>query len=91
MACHEDIWFIAAFLVFSLLIGVIGFRLFCRCNWYDSICCASMALSNNYNMNRGESGLLFCSIYTLYGSLVFFVIAGLVIGGVYQEIRCCNK
>jgi len=87
MSPFEDIWFILAFLTFSLLIGVVGFRLFCGLNWYDSLCSASMALGGNYTMTKGEKGLLFSSLYALYGSLVFFIIAGIVVDGLFRQLH----
>jgi hypothetical protein len=88
MASFEDIRFILAFLTFSLLIGVVGFRLFCGLSWYDSLCSASMALNRgNYTMTKGGKGLLFSSLYALYGSLVFFIIAGIVIDDIFRQLR----
>ena len=87
MACFDDIWFVLGFLFFSILIGIIGFRLFCGCNWYDSLCCASMALGGNYTMNKGDPGVIFSSLYSLYGSLFFFVVAAIVIDRIYHQMR----
>lgn len=87
MACLDDIWFVFGFLLFSLLIGMIGFRLFCGCGWYDSLCCATMALGGNYTMNKGDQGLLFISFFSLYGSLIFFAIAAIIVNKVYYSMR----
>jgi hypothetical protein len=87
MACFDDFIFVLGFIAFSLLIGIIGFRLFCGCCWYDSCCSAAMALGGNYTMNKGDRGLLFLSLYGLYGSIVFFMIATIIIARIFDEMR----
>lgn len=91
MACLDDIWFVLAFILFSLLIGVIGFRLFCGCHWYESFCCASMALGGNYFMSKDEKGVIFISFYSLYWNLIFFAIAALIIERIYHQYRGDNS
>ncbi len=87
MACLDDIWFVLAFLLFSLLIGIIGFRLFCGCNWYDALCCASITLGGNYTMNKGDPGVLFISLFSIYGSLIFFAIAAIIVNKLYYAMH----
>lgn len=87
MACLDDIWFVLAFLLFSLLVGIVGFRLFCGSGWYDSLCYSSMALGGNYFMTKGERGVLFISFFSLYGSLIFFAIAAIIVNKLYYSMR----
>ena len=87
MAFSDDIRFIVSFLLFSIAIGVVGFRLFCGTNWYDSLCHATMTIGGNYFITKGERGVLFISLYSLYGSLIFFAIAALVVNQIYWQMK----
>jgi hypothetical protein len=87
MACRDDIWFVVYFLVLSLVIGIVGFRLFCGCNWYQSLCSSCMALGGCYTVDKNEPGLLFCSFFILYGKIIFFVVIMLVITRICQQLR----
>lgn len=90
MKYTNDILFIFFFLFISFLIGVAGFRSFCGCGWYDSLCSTSMALGCNYTMTKGEKGLLFCSLFSLYGRLIFIAIIAIVVAKIYDDIKSCG-
>ncbi len=92
MSCNwDDIWFIIGFILFSLAIGIIGFRLFTGHNWYDSICMASLCLGGNHTPAIGTSGLLFVALYSLYGTLIFYVIATIVVDKVFWNYLGIDK
>lgn len=83
----DDLGFVLGFILFSLAIGVFGFKIFTGKGWYDSLCLASLSLGNNYNPQVGSDGLLFVSLYCLYGTIIFYVIATVVVDSVFRDTR----
>jgi hypothetical protein len=65
---------------FSLLLGVVGYRLFERLSWLDALLNASMLLGGMGPVNTPvtTNGKLFASFFALYAGLVFLVSAALL-------------
>lgn len=60
-------------LVFSLLIGVLGYMHFYQINWIDALLNASMILTGMGPVNVAESNgaKIFASFYALYSGIAF--------------------
>ena len=60
-------------LVFSLLIGVLGYMHFYQINWIDALVNASMILTGMGPVNVAESNgaKIFASFYALYSGIAF--------------------
>ncbi len=68
-------------LVFSLGIGIIGYRVFEGMSWLDALLNASMILGGMGPVNelKSDAGKLFASFYALFAGIAFLAIAGTLI------------
>jgi len=75
------------FLFISLLIGVVGYRVFCGLPWMDSLLNASMILGGMGPVNTIETngGKIFASAYALYGGVAFLGIFAVIIAPVIHR------
>ena len=71
----------AAFLVGSVLAGVLGYRFLAGLTWIDALLNASMILAGMGPVNELTSGAakLFASIYALYSGVAFLALSALII------------
>ncbi|MBI5731554.1 MAG: hypothetical protein HY963_10525 [Ignavibacteriales bacterium] len=68
-------------ILFSLIIGVIGYHYFEDMGWIDSLLNASMILGGMGPVNSlyTDSGKIFASIYALFSGIIFLVTVGIII------------
>jgi len=82
-------WLAAAgVLLFSLGVGVAGYRATEGMPWIDALLNASMLLGGMGPVDQlhTEGGKLFASVYALYAGVVFLVVAGIVVVPVAHRI-----
>lgn len=67
-------------IIFSLLIGILGYRYTEGLGWIDSLLNASMILGGMGPVNQlaTNSGKIFASFYSLFSGVVFLVTVGVV-------------
>jgi hypothetical protein len=77
-----------AFIAVSLLIGVIGYRIFEGLSWIDAFLNASMLLGGMGPVNAPVSfgGKLFAGLFALYCGLAVILVAGIVLAPVAHRI-----
>jgi hypothetical protein len=77
-----------AFIAVSLLIGMVGYRIFERLSWIDAFLNASMLLGGMGPVNSPVSfgGKLFAGLYALYCGLAVILVAGIVLAPVAHRI-----
>lgn len=77
-----------ALVVFSLLIGVLGYRHFANLSWVDSLLNACMILTGMGPVNEmnSESAKLFASFYSLYSGIAFLGICAVFIAPMAHRI-----
>jgi hypothetical protein len=70
-----------ALIVFSLFIGMIGYRFFEGLSWMDAFLNAAMLLGGMGPVESPQTagGKMFAGFYALYSGLVFLVAAGVVL------------
>lgn len=75
-------------ITFSLLIGIVGYRLVANLSWIDSLYMASMILTGMGPTAEitTVSGKIFSSIYALYSGVAFLSITALVFAPVIHRI-----
>lgn len=75
-------------LLFSLALGVTGYRATEGMPWLDALLNASMLLGGMGPVDqlRTEGGKLFASFYALYAGVVFLAVAGIVVAPVVHRI-----
>jgi putative effector of murein hydrolase len=68
-------------ILFSLMIGIIGYHYFEDMGWIDSLLNASMILGGMGPVNSlyTDSGKIFASIYALFSGIIFLVTVGIII------------
>lgn len=78
----NDLCFIVSFILFSIAIGIVGFRVFCNQEWYNAFCYSTSTLSYSSVMTYPDDipGKAFCCIFSLYATVVFLIIIGILIG-----------
>jgi hypothetical protein len=78
----DEIWFIGSFLLFSIAIGVVIYRLSAGLGWVDSFYNASMILSGAGPIAElvTPCSKILASFYTLYSGIFFVVIIAYVLG-----------
>jgi hypothetical protein len=71
----------AVTILFSLLIGIIGYHYFEDIGWIDSLLNASMILGGMGPVNElhTASGKIFASMYALFSGIIFLVTVGIII------------
>jgi hypothetical protein len=78
----------AAFLSVGLAVGVLGYHLFERLSWLDSLLNASMILGGMGPVSElhTRAGKLFASGYAIFSGIFFLVVAGIVIAPIFHRI-----
>lgn len=72
----------------SLVGGTLGFHVFCRMAWVDSVLNACMLLGGMGPVGDlgPTTGKLFAAGYALYSGLMFLVVAGLLVTPVFHRV-----
>jgi len=75
-------------LLFSLAIGVAGYRATEGMSWIDALLNASMILGGMGPVNQlqTDSGKVFASFYALFSGVVFLVMAGVVVAPMAHRV-----
>src|SRR3954466_3609812 len=76
-----------AFVILSLIIGIVGYHYLEELPWLDAFLDASMILGGMGPVRAPEStgGKLFAGLYALYSGLVFLVTAGVLLAPVLHR------
>ena len=80
---------IAAILIlFSLLIGVLGYHFFESLSWVDSLLNASMILGGMGPVDqlKTDSGKIFASFYALYSGIILLASVGLLAAPLFHRL-----
>jgi hypothetical protein len=79
---------VAAIILGSLTIGVLGYHLLEGLPWLDALLNASMILGGMGPVDalRTDGGKLFASIYALYSGLVVLVAAGILLAPIAHRV-----
>src|SRR5512135_624872 len=75
-------------ILFSLLIGMVGYHFLAGMNWVDSLLNASMILGGMGPVNplTNDASKIFASIYAIYSGVVFLVTVGIIIAPIFHRI-----
>lgn len=78
----EDVLFAISFLLFSIAIGIVGYRLFAGFGWFKSFynSCVILSGTGSPDLVPTRPGQAFEAIYALYGGVVFLIIIAIIIG-----------
>jgi hypothetical protein len=74
-------------IVFSLLIGIIGYHYFFKLNWIDSLYNASMILTGMGPVDRADNdaGKVFASFYAIYSGVTFLTSVAIILSPVVHR------
>jgi hypothetical protein len=74
-------------LLFSLLVGVLGYHTFEGLPWIDALVNAAMILGGMGPVNElhTTAGKLFASCYALYSGIIFLVVAGVLMVPIFHR------
>jgi hypothetical protein len=77
-----------ALILFSLLVGMIGYHFFEDLNWIDAYANASMILSGMGPLDppKTDGGKIFAGTYALYSGLAVLVAAGILFTPVFHRV-----
>ncbi len=75
-------------LLVSLIVGMIGYRIFERLSWIDAFLNASMLMGGMGPVNTPATfeGKLFAGLYALYCGLAVILVAGIILAPVAHRI-----
>jgi uncharacterized membrane protein YiaA len=77
----------AGLVIFSLVMGMVGYRVFEDFSWTDAFMNAAMLMGGMGAVNElhTEAGKIFAGIYAMYCGLVFIIAIGLFIAPVFHR------
>ena len=77
----------AGFVTFSLLMGMVGYRIFENFSWVDAFVNAAMLMGGMGPVNElhTDAGKIFAGIYSMYCGLVFLIAVGFLIAPVFHR------
>lgn len=83
----KSILFSSSFLVFSLGIGVLGYKYICHMGWVDSLLNASMILGGMGPVNPidNDAGKIFASFYAIYSGVAFLGAFAVIIAPIFHR------
>lgn len=75
------------FLLFSLAIGVLGYKYLCHMGWVDSLLNASMILGGMGPVNpiENDAGKIFASLYAIYSGVAFLGAFAILIAPIFHR------
>lgn len=76
------------FLIFSLGIGMVGYKYFCDLAWIDSLLNASMILTGMgpVTMPKSTGAKIFASVYAIYSGVAFLTSVGLLFSPIVHRV-----
>lgn len=77
------------FVAFSLIVGMVGYRVFEKMSWLDAFFNASMLLGGMgpvKTVDMSDAGKLFAGFYALYAGLVLIAVMGVMLVPVIHRI-----
>ena len=77
-----------AMILFSLLIGILGYHYFESLSWVDSLLNASMILGGMGPVNalKTDSGKIFASFYALYSGIILLASVGVLGAPLFHRV-----
>ena len=77
----------AGIILFSFLIGILGYHYFESLSWIDSLLNASMILGGMGPVNalQTDAGKIFASFYALYSGIILLASVGILITPVFHR------
>jgi hypothetical protein len=77
----------AGFVMFSLLMGMIGYRIFENFSWVDAFVNAAMLMGGMGPVNElhTDAGKIFAGVYSMYCGLVFIIAVGFLIAPMFHR------
>jgi hypothetical protein len=77
----------AGFTIFSLLLGMIGYRIFEDFSWVDAFVNAAMLMGGMGPVNElhSDAGKIFAGFYSMYCGLVFILAVGLLVAPIFHR------
>jgi hypothetical protein len=77
----------AGFVAFSLIIGMIGYRIFEDFSWVDAFVNAAMLMGGMGPVNElhTDAGKIFAGFYSMYCGLVFIIAVGFLIAPIFHR------
>jgi hypothetical protein len=77
----------ALFVAFSLLLGMIGYKIFEDFSWVDAFVNAAMLMGGMGPVNElhTDAGKIFAGCYSMYCGLVFIIAVGLLAAPVFHR------
>lgn len=78
----------ATFIVFSLGIGMIGYKYFMNISWVDSLLNASMILTGMGPVDKAETDAakIFASLYAMYSGVAFLTSVAVLFAPIYMRL-----
>jgi len=75
------------FVLFSLLIGMLGYMILENFSWIDAFVNAAMLMGGMGPVNElhTDAGKIFAGLYSIYCGLVFIIVAGLLIAPIFHR------
>lgn len=77
----------AGIIIFSLIIGVLGYHYFESLSWIDSLLNASMILGGMGPVNalQTNAGKIFASFYALYSGIILLASVGILVTPIFHR------
>ena len=77
----------ASFVTFSLLLGMIGYKIFENFSWVDAFVNAAMLMGGMGPVNElhTDAGKIFAGCYSMYCGLVFIIAVGLLAAPIFHR------
>ena len=77
----------AGFVTFSLLVGMVGYRIFENFSWVDAFVNAAMLMGGMGPVGElhTNAGKIFAGVYAMYCGLVFIIAVGFLIAPVFHR------
>lgn len=73
--------------IVSLLMGIVGYRIFENFSWVDAFVNAAMLMGGMGPVNelRTDAGKIFAGVYSMYCGLVFIIAVGFLVAPVFHR------
>jgi hypothetical protein len=77
----------AGFVTFSLMVGMVGYRIFENFSWVDAFVNAAMLMGGMGPVNElhTDAGKIFAGIYSMYCGLMFIIAVGFLVAPVFHR------
>jgi len=73
--------------MFSLFVGMVGFKHYCQLDWYDAFLNAAMILSGMGPIHEPneDAGKVFAGVYALYSGIIFLSLVAIMAVPVFAK------